>query len=251
MATLVCFTMDNLSDAADLGRGVIDRPRGPGERPALEQGFPAMLALYERFGLSITHFVEGWNGEAHPEAIRELLERGHQLGMHGWLHESWKDLDREAASSLAAKATAALEQAAGIRPAAFRAPGGAGPAFTAEILAPLGYTIDASLPASGAEGGPPRQLNAGLWSVPYRWAAVDATHWLWNKQSAAEAHTAWRAMLDDAAAREECVVFIWHPHIMGLDRERLDAGARILDYVTGNSRFKAVTLETLVNHYAQ
>src|SRR5687768_16697332 len=107
MSVLVCFTMDNLGDAADLGRGVIQQPRKPGERPALERGFPAMLDLFDQFGIRITHFLEGWNGEQHPEAIQELLGRGHQLGMHGWQHENWASLHDAQARELAEKATAA------------------------------------------------------------------------------------------------------------------------------------------------
>ena len=44
----VCWTVDNLADAADLGMGVIDEPRPPGTDPALEVGMPAILGLLDR-----------------------------------------------------------------------------------------------------------------------------------------------------------------------------------------------------------
>lgn len=249
MTSLVCFTMDNLSDAADLGRGVITQPRKPGQRPALEKGFPAMLDLYRKYETTITHFVEGWNGEAHPEEIQTLLKHGHELGMHGWQHEDWSELDEESAFALAEKATLALEQASGIRPVAFRAPGGRRTSFTTRILVELGYRIDASLDPSGAEGGPVKQLAENLWTVPYEWMAIDASHWLWAELSCEEVETLWLDALVAATETDKFISFIWHPHIMGIDKDRLAVGEKILKFVSQDSRFQATTLAGLVEHH--
>lgn len=122
MTAQVCFTMDNLGDAADLGRGVISQPRPPGERPALEQGFPALLDLYRRFNITITHFLEGWAAETYPEYIAMDLKDGHRLGMHGWQHELWSSLEYNKAQDIASMATEAIRKN-GVEPKAFRAPG--------------------------------------------------------------------------------------------------------------------------------
>ena len=248
MPALICFTMDNLGDAADLGRGVIQQPRQPGMRPALERGFPAMLDLFDRFDVRITHFVEGWSGEAHPDAIRELLRRGHSLGMHGWQHENWAALSDGRARELARRATQALAQAGGVRPLAFRAPGGRRAPNTARLLTRLGYRIDASLDPGGAEGGEIRALNDKLWTVPYEWLMVDASHWLWKTRSCDEVEGLWRQALDQAALQHRPLTFIWHPHIMGIDAGRRAVGENILRYVSEDERFQAVTLEALIRH---
>ncbi len=242
----VCFTMDNLSDAADLGRGIIDAPRAPGERPALEQGFPAMLDLFDSHGVSITHFVEGWNGDAHPREIEELLSRGHSLGMHGWQHEKWSSLTPAQEATLAVRATEALTRAAGHSPKAFRAPGGGRTQETARILAALGYEIDASLSPLGDDGGAIERLPSGLWTVPYEWRFVDATHWLWANRSCEEVITLWQAALEHAHDAMRPVIFIWHPHIMGLSSERLAVGAAILRQVQDSPRYQAMSLSHLI-----
>ncbi|MDT8399909.1 MAG: polysaccharide deacetylase family protein [Pseudomonadales bacterium] len=249
MTALVCFTMDNLSDAADLGRGLISQPRQPGNRPALERGFPALLELYARYDIKITHFVEGWNGEAHPQELQELLRQGHELGMHGWQHEDWKTLTATQARDLAERATAALERASGTRPRAFRAPGGARSSATAQILSDLGYRIDASLGPGGDDAGAVSQLTPTLWTVPYEWQAVDATHWLWNSRSCEEVEAIWRAALTRAAERNGFLTFIWHPHVMGIDADRLALGARILEWVTRDDSFRPVSLRKLVEYH--
>lgn len=248
MTAHVCFTMDNLGDAADLGRGVIREPRKPGERPALEKGFPAMLQLYRRFGISITHFVEGWAAQAYPDYIEKNLADGHSLGMHGWQHELWSSLDYDRAMDIATRATEAITRA-GARPHAFRAPGGKRTRFTSEILTALGYTIDSSLCPSGQDGGAVDRLSRTLWSAPYEWVGVDASHWLWQKKANEEVGCGWRKALDGCIETGKYMLFIWHPHVMGIDAGRLEVGTQILDYVTSNSAFEIVTLDKLVSLY--
>ncbi len=240
--------MDNLSDAADLGRGRISEPNQPGNRPALEIGFPAMLDLYQKYNIPITHFIEGWNGAAHPEEIQRLLSHGHEIGMHGWQHEQWSELDDERVFELAVTASDALEKSAGVRPTAFRAPGGATTEFTREILSSLGYHIDASLNPDGKEGGAISQITESLWSVPYEWNAVDATHWLWNDISTKNVEKLWIELLDSAAKKNNSIVFIWHPHVMGIDAERLAVGETILQLVTASTQFQVLTLTELLEH---
>lgn len=245
MTAKVCFTMDNLGDAADLGRGVINEPRQPGERPALEQGFPALLEIYRRFDITVTHFVEGWAAQAYPDCIEKDLAAGHSLGMHGWQHELWSALKYDRALDIATRATEAIE-AAGSRPTAFRAPGGRRTRFTSEIITQLGYTIDSSLCPSGQDGGEISQLTRTLWSAPWEWSGVDASHWLWQKKDNATVEHDWRQLLAKAVTENRYIIFIWHPHVMGIDQGRLDVGEAILDYVTSNDNFRIVTLEQLV-----
>lgn len=250
MTAQVCFTMDNLGDAADLGRGVINAPRKPGERPALEQGFPALLELYRQFDITITHFVEGWSAQAYPECIERDLAAGHSLGMHGWQHELWSSLDYNQAMDIAARATESIEKA-GSRPLAFRAPGGKRTRFTSEILTSLDYTIDSSLCPSGQDGGEICQLTKTLWSAPWEWVGVDASHWLWQKKDNETVAKDWREALDSAADNNRYMLFIWHPHVMGIDPGRMAIGKEILEYVTDNDKFDIVTLDRLVDQFRQ
>lgn len=241
MAVPVSFTMDNLGDAADLYRGVISAPRAAGSNPPLEQGYPALLALFAQYEIPLTCFIEGWSARQYPDYIERVLRLGHEIGMHGWTHERWAELPDADVIELATRATDAIRAATGSAPRAFRAPGGKSTPYTAEVLTQLGYTIDASY----TDSHEPAQLTATLTSLPYPWSGVDATHWLWNSRSGAETERRWRAALDDAAATQVPYVFIWHPHVMGIDHARLETGARILQFVRTDPRFEIVSLDTL------
>lgn len=241
MPALVSFTMDNLGDAADLYRGVITRPRPAGSNPPLEQGYPALLELFARYEIPLTCFIEGWSARQYPDYIRRVLDLGHDVGMHGWTHERWAELPDAEVLELATRATDTIRQATGRQPHAFRAPGGKSTPYTHEVLARLGYTIDSSY----TDSHQPARLNASLASLPYQWSGVDATHWLWNSRSGAETERRWRAALEDAAAANGHYIFIWHPHVMGIDAGRLETGARTLAFVRNDRRFRIVSLETL------
>jgi peptidoglycan-N-acetylglucosamine deacetylase len=47
---------------------------------------PAVLSLFERYGVKATFFVKGVLTEAHPELIREILARGHSVANHSHTH---------------------------------------------------------------------------------------------------------------------------------------------------------------------
>ncbi len=238
--------MDNLSDAADLGRGVIDKPRLPGQRPALEQGFPAMLDLYDRYGVKVTHFLEGWNGEVHPDIVAGLLDMGHSVGMHGWQHEPWSELSLDQEIELIGRSTDALHQASGVRPTAFRAPGGKRTSNTVKLLSEFGYTIDSSLNSQGEDGGEIQALTDTLWHVPHLEATIDARQWLQKNIPTNEVETSWHNLLELTREQDGFLLFIWHPHVMGINTEYHSVGESILQKVAQEKDFKIVTLEDLV-----
>lgn len=244
MPARVVFTMDNLGDAADLYRGNIRAPRKPGENPAFDVGYPALLELYARHGIPITYFVEGWSAQQYPREIERILSHGNDLGMHGWTHERWAELSEAEITELTLRATDAIRATAGSAPRIFRAPGGASTTHTRTLLRELGYQIDASLTETGAIS-----VDAGGFAcIPYQWVGVDATHWLWNKRDFAEVEQIWQAALLNAAHHDQHLVFIWHPHVMGIDRGRLEVGERLIEYVLSDDRYQVMTLQQLRQH---
>jgi peptidoglycan/xylan/chitin deacetylase (PgdA/CDA1 family) len=218
---VACFTFDNMGEAADIGAGRLAGPVPAGEERSLAVGYPAIFALLERIGVRATFFVEGWNGIHHPAAVCEIVARGHELGMHGWLHEQWSALDDAEERELAARATAALEQAAGTRPRGFRAPGGARGPHTEAVLRDLGYTYDASL----GDGMRPAVLAAGLAQVPFVWPGVDGFYYLTGAVPAdpSAVRDAWLAALARTVEGGGLFLTICHAFLTGVDAARLAA----------------------------
>jgi peptidoglycan/xylan/chitin deacetylase (PgdA/CDA1 family) len=206
-----------MAEAADVGSGLLPGPR-PGADPSLEQGFPNLFTLLGRYGIRATFFVEGWNGDHHPDAVAEIVRRGHELGMHGFLHEPWSGLDASRERELARRATDALERASGVRPRGFRAPGGSRSPHSEMVLHELGYLYDASL----GDGMRPRVLASGLAQVPFVWSGVDGFHYLRGEPADPMAvREAWLSALSRVAERGGLFLTIGHAFISGIDPARL------------------------------
>jgi peptidoglycan/xylan/chitin deacetylase (PgdA/CDA1 family) len=215
---VACFTFDNMAEAADVGTGRRDGPLPEGSDPSLVVGYPRLYALLARHDVRATFFVEGWNGVHHPGAVAEIVRRGHELGMHGWLHEPWATLDAATERALAARATAALTDASGVRPTGFRAPGGKRSAATDGILRGLGYAYDASL----GDRMRPGRLASGLAQVPFVWPCVDGFHYLRAEPTcAAIVREQWLATLGQVAEKGGLFLVVCHAFLTGVDDARL------------------------------
>lgn len=227
MRATACFTFDNMGEAADVGAGRLATPLPTGTDRSLAVGYPALFALLDRTGVCATFFVEGWNGIHHPAAVREIVARGHELGMHGWTHEAWSELDPAKERALAARATAALTEAAGIPPRGFRAPGGGRTEHTERILLDLGYRYDASL----GHGARPTRLPAGLAQVPFVWPGVDGFYYLARTPPAdpTEVRDAWLAALRKTIDQGGLFVTICHAFITGIDPARIAALETVIE----------------------
>src|SRR5919205_841121 len=107
MATTVVLTFDNLGEAAELEQGTwpADAPRG--EHPSVVEALPSLLDLLDELGFRATFFVEAVNTVDYPEAVRELADRGHEVGFHAWRHERWAELDAERERELVQRSAAA------------------------------------------------------------------------------------------------------------------------------------------------
>jgi peptidoglycan/xylan/chitin deacetylase (PgdA/CDA1 family) len=238
MSAIACFSFYNMGEAADVGAGYVAGPIK--DEPSLSRGYPSLFAMLERYAVRATFFIEGWNGVHHPDAVREIVERGHELGMHGWVHERWSELEPDLERELAARATDALQRASGVRPRGFRAPGGARSAATESILAELDYRYDASL----GDGMKPRVLPSGLAQVPFRWAAVDGFHYLASDPPPPpeRVRDLWLDALQRSVERGGLFVTICHAFVTGIDERRLAALEAVVDAAVRDDRVHVCTI---------
>jgi peptidoglycan/xylan/chitin deacetylase (PgdA/CDA1 family) len=85
-AARIALTFDNLGEAAEEELG---DPVARGAHHSVTEVLPKVLKLLDSAGLKATFFVEAINAERYPEALRRLIDDGHELGCHGWRHETF------------------------------------------------------------------------------------------------------------------------------------------------------------------
>ena len=108
---------------------------------------------------SATFFVVGWMAEKYPEIIREISDRGFEIGSHTHLHQLAYQQDRQTFYNDVEKSIKTLEDCIGKKVTSFRAPGFSiteNNKWAFEVLHELGITKDSSVfPAGRAHGGLP------------------------------------------------------------------------------------------------
>ena len=238
MPGTLCLTFDNMGRAREIGEGLASRP-DPNE-PSLAVGYPRILGLLEELDLKGTFFIEGWNGLHHPDRVEELARRGHEVGLHGWVHERFGALDKARAEQLLHDGTAALERI-GLRPAGFRAPGAQRGEHTAGILKSLGFRYDSS--TGPGDGVQPSMLKEGLAHVPWRPEMVDSIQYLRHPvrpRTPRELEEMWLREIDQVTPGQTLTVVI-HAFVSGVDDERFAVVKKVLTHARKRSGMVVAT----------
>ena len=106
-----------------------------------------------------TFFVVGEVADRHPALVREVAERGHELGLHGWDHTPLTELDDRQLRDGATRGKELLEQVGGRPVRGFRAPTFSlvrSSRWAMDVLADVGFTYSSSvLPARNPRFGDP------------------------------------------------------------------------------------------------
>ncbi len=135
-------------------------------------GVPRLLAVLRDYGLRATFFVPGATAEHYPEALAAILEAGHEVGHHGFLHESLVGADEAAERRYLERGLEALDRVAGVRPSGYRAPWWEATARTRPLLAEYGFSYDSSFFDADAPYAV-RECDGELVELPVSWALDD------------------------------------------------------------------------------
>jgi peptidoglycan/xylan/chitin deacetylase (PgdA/CDA1 family) len=112
-------------------------------------GVPRVLELLDRERLPATFFVPGHTAETYPQLVAEIVDSGHEVGHHGYLHEPPLAFggDREAERAVLRRGAEVLERIAGSAPRGYRAPAWAVSPLTIALLEEEDFLYDSSLAA--------------------------------------------------------------------------------------------------------
>lgn len=143
----ISFDVEEFFQVANL-RGHFERKAWDSVPSRLAVGMDRILAALERHQAHATFFFLGWIAERHPHYVQRVLERGHEVGSHGFEHLFLWDMTREHLVEDLARTEQALVAAGAPRPIGFRAS-----TFTLtrktwwafEVLAERGYRYDSSV----------------------------------------------------------------------------------------------------------
>jgi peptidoglycan/xylan/chitin deacetylase (PgdA/CDA1 family) len=118
-----------------------------------------------------TFFVPAWVIENWPSQCRAIVERGHEVAYHGYMHEAFWTLTPDGQREVMASSTRIFERYLGVRPVGFRTPSGDWSAETIGILAEYGVRYSSSM--RGDDRPYVLDAKSGLVEIPARWELDD------------------------------------------------------------------------------
>jgi peptidoglycan-N-acetylglucosamine deacetylase len=105
---------------------------------------PRILRLLDDRKIPATFFVPGHTACAYPELIEDIAAAGHEIGHHGWVHETPAQLDADEERRAFERGLEVLEKVVERRPKGYRSPGCAITSTTIALLAEHDMLYDSS-----------------------------------------------------------------------------------------------------------
>lgn len=203
------------------------------------RGVPRIRRALDRYGAKASFFVPAVSALLHPEEQRSLVDDGHEIGLHGWIHERNTEVPSDAERDLMQRAADTLEQITGKRPVGMRTPSWDYSPATLGIAREMGLLYDSSLfadddPYEIVENGTP----TGIVELPVEWIRDDAAYFMMNRFGAQRPYTApvdvldiFRREFDGAYAEGGLFLLTMHPHIIGY-RSRIFILEELLSHIS-------------------
>jgi peptidoglycan/xylan/chitin deacetylase (PgdA/CDA1 family) len=127
-----------------------------------------------------TFFIPGFVAETHPRMVREIVGRGHEIGLHGYLHERLAGLGEREEEAILVRSIGLLERLAGTAPRGYRAPWFETNPWTANLLARHGLSYSACEMGDDV----PYRHPCGLVEIPGQWMLEDWEQFAFNADPA-------------------------------------------------------------------
>jgi len=219
------------------------------------QGVPRIRALLARHAIPATFFVPAVTAIHYPDEQRALVADGHEIGLHGWIHERNTLLDFATERELQFRSADTLEVITGVRPVGIRTPSWDFSDNTLRISAEMGLLYDSSLMADVdcyellLDGAP-----CGVAEIPVEWIRDDAAYLVMDRWGGLRPQIApadileiFRREFDAARAEGGLFQLTMHPDIIG-HRSRLWILEELIDHIRGHADAWFATHDAVVRH---
>jgi peptidoglycan/xylan/chitin deacetylase (PgdA/CDA1 family) len=184
---------------------------------------PRILDLLDSYDIKATFYIPGFVAETHEALVKEIHQRGHEVGHHGYMHEPPTTLDPDQEEEVLDKGIAILQRVTGEKPTGYRSPRFELSERSASLMAEKGLLYDSSLMGDDI----PYFLDAGgdsrLVEIPVHWEWDDFPYFafspdagLWSPMQSLDAvFNVWSTGFDGVYRWGRAFCLTMHPQIIG------------------------------------
>ncbi|MDP2737247.1 MAG: polysaccharide deacetylase [Pseudorhodobacter sp.] len=265
--TTVCLSFD--FDAVSLWvssfRQTTATPVSRGEYGA-NVGLGRVLGLLRDKGVKATFFVPAHTAASFPEQTRRILAEGHEIGVHGYCHESPVGVEPDEEARLLDAAIAKLRGVLGneFRPVGYRSPAWDLSSHSVALLNARGFLYDSSMMADDFTPYRARQGDrvdehlfvpgpvTAMVEMPVAWELDDFPYFAFTNRplfggmhTPEHVFTCWKAEFDFCHAQVPDGVFTltMHPQVIGRG-PRIEMLSRLIDHMMAQPGVRFQTLES-------
>jgi peptidoglycan/xylan/chitin deacetylase (PgdA/CDA1 family) len=146
LVTMLTFDVDGVSSWLNRNPGFKDHPSlmsmaeyGP------SVAVPRILDLLDDQSIKASFFVPGYVAETHVGLVEEIVRRGHEVGLHGYMHEPAFSLSAEEEEQMLERCSVILQGITGQTPCGYRSPSWDLSTRSLGLLASRGLLYDPSM----------------------------------------------------------------------------------------------------------
>jgi peptidoglycan-N-acetylglucosamine deacetylase len=217
-----CFSVDVDAEAPYLWSNRAALPPLLGQleqrRFGPREGIWRILDMLDRVGIKGSFYVPSVVADLHPDLLPALCARGHEIGLHGHLHELVSETPDAAFEAALDRSLTVFQAQVGVVPTGFRSPAWEMTPAMLEALAQRGLRYDSSL--MGYDH--PYQIG-GLVEVPVQWQIDDAIYFKfqgggadrWPPEPARAVEAGWRDEFEAGRVFGQLFMITVHPWISG------------------------------------
>lgn len=219
----VALSFDSDHETMELRNGGVSFGKMSQGQYGARSGMPRILRLLEKYSVPASFFMPAVSAMINAGEVKAVVDAGHELGIHSWIHEFNSRLDEATERDLALRAADVLEKLSGTRPVGMRTASWDFSPYTLKIAREMGLLYDSSLmadeePYELLEDGEP----TGVVEIPVEWIRDDAPYVAMDRMTGARPYGG-PAMVLDIFARELEVAceegglfqLTMHPHHVG------------------------------------
>jgi len=251
----VAFSFDSDHETNELrdGGGSISK-LSQGQYGA-RKGVPRILDILKRHAVPASFYVPAVTALLYPEEQRRVVAEGHEVGIHGWIHERNSVLPLDAERDLQMRSADTLEKVTGVRPVGIRTPSWDFSPHTLAITRDMGLLYDSSLMADDDCHELTLDGEAtGVVELPVEWIRDDAVYFNMDRFSTLRPYTPpsgaleiFKAEFDAAYADGGIFQLTMHPHHVG-HRSRIAMLEALIRHIRTHDGIWFATHADVVRH---